>query len=428
MTFNYQADFGQKLLVGFGKKKTMWKDIDNETKMCHLFSLKVKENSKTEGIVDLVAGESITKEWLFGPSSTRDKTVIYPCYRYRCRVPCPCKVCAKQLSCEVQAKQFCKCISCIENFEDHSRFHATFHHSCKYCDQILEIFPFFNFFFLNTEKKKTPSGESSTFGPKIKHVDAKFNPRGPKLTLEALNKRAKDQSNGCFECGAKFSNTLALREHLRLNHQTGERFLHQYRKAENKKLGNICEECEATFISNKELMRHVKSVHYLVKFPCDQCGKQLSRKDDLLRHKMTIHKIGSPVEFKCEVCNSIFHRKDKFERHKASSLLSDGSVKNKCSECDEIFCTAKFLRDHNKIHQIELSCEECGDEFTLKSSLEPHKLNRSGGVSCDECDKTLCNSVSLNRHKNKVHNCVKCEECGEVFFKAAINNHKLWKH
>ena len=145
MSFKYRADFGQKRLVGFGNKKTMWdkKKID-EIQMCHLFELKIEDNPKSQGIVNLVAGESITKEWLFGPASTRDKSVIYPCYRYRCRVPCPCKVCAKQSSCEVQAKQ------CIKNFEDHSRFHATFHHCCKYCDQILEIFPFFNFFFFGT--------------------------------------------------------------------------------------------------------------------------------------------------------------------------------------------------------------------------------------------------------------------------------------
>jgi len=430
MSFKYKADFGQKRLVGFGDKKTVYDGnqikIENDTKMCHLFALKVKDNSEAKGIVDLVAGEAITEEWLFGPASTLDKSVVYPCSRYRCRVPCPCKVCAKLPSCKVQAKQFCNCISCIESLEDHRHFHATFHHGCKYCDQLLEIFPCLNFFFLNTDPKKKCSGANFTFKPKLKLVCAKFNPPGPKLTLETLKKQVEDQSNRCDECDVKFRTTMAFREHLRLNHQTGERFLHQFREAD-KELENICEQCETTFISKAKLMRHVRSVHYLVKFPCHQCGKQFSRKDELMRHKTIIHENGSPDEFKCNDCTSIFLRKDSFERHKASSIHSDGSVKNKCSECNEVFCTAKFLRDHKKTHQIKLSCDECGDEFTLKSSLEFHKRNRNV-VSCDVCDKTLCNIVTLNRHRSKVHNWVKCKECGLEFKKASINNHTLWKH
>ena len=244
-----------------------------------------------------------------------------------------------------------------------------------------------------------------------------------------MRKQVEDQSIRCDECDVEYTKTSLLREHLNLNHQTGERFLHQFREGGKEELekSNVCEECGSKFSSKNKLTRHVKSVHFLVKFHCYQCGKQFSRNDELLRHKTTIHKNGNPVEFKCEVCSSIFPRKDNYDRHKASSLHSDGSVKNKCSECDEVFCTAKFLREHNKIHQMKLSCDDCGDEFTLKNSLELHKLNRNV-VSCDECEKTLCNIVSLNRHKNKIHNDVKCEECGSVFTKVSINYHKLWKH
>ena len=34
--------------------------------------------------------------WLYGPAtSLSSRTVIYPCNRYRCALPCPCKLCQK---------------------------------------------------------------------------------------------------------------------------------------------------------------------------------------------------------------------------------------------------------------------------------------------------------------------------------------------
>ena len=127
----------------------------------------------------------------------------------------------------------------------------------------------------------------------------------------------------------------------------------------------------------KELKRHVKSVHYFVKFDCDQCSATFNRKDNYERHLEEIHSTQCLDGFRCDLCNIFFARKDNFMRHKLSSLDSDGCLKNKCSDCDESFCSAKLLRDHRKTHGSEIRCEKCGEKFTKKSSLDFHILTRN---------------------------------------------------
>ena len=48
-------------------------------------------------------------------------------------------------------------------------------------------------------------------------------------------------------------------------------------------------------------------------FPCDQCEKVFKRKDQLKRHKQTIHDESFYLE--CPSCEKIFKRKDKLTQH-----------------------------------------------------------------------------------------------------------------
>ena len=419
MSIKYEANFRQKLLLGYGKNV----EEKFNRNHCHIFSLK-KKNDIESHEVDIIPGEAVKDVWLFGPASVMDKSVIYPCSRHRCKVPCPCRICLKQpLTCEYPDRICCNCMKCIASFKDHGHFHATFHYGCKYCDQLLEIFPFFNFFFLNTETKRFTGTREP---PKIVYFSPGRFPPEPKRTFESLREQHRNKINRCDECDMNFRITEHLKEHIKLNHLTGERFIHLYR---NKYLvvNNVCDECEASFSSRKELTRHVESVHFLVKFDCDQCSATFTRKDNFERHLEEIHSTECLNGFICDLCNKFFARGDNYLRHKQSSVDSDGALKNKCSDCEDSFCTAKLLRDHSKTHGSELYCEKCGEKFTKKSSLNSHIIRRNVS-KCDECEKTLCNKVSLQRHKFNAHNCQKCDQCDVVLKKAYMKNHKLWKH
>ena len=202
----------------------------------------------------------------------------------------------------------------------------------------------------------------------------------------------------CNGCDAQFRTFGQLSEHIKLNHETGVRFLHQYGKDKEKDLETDnydCEQCDLSFDAKFKLTRHVRSIHYLQKFTCNKCEKKYTRSNDLLKHELIAHSAKAP-EFKCDLCDTVFNKKSNLERHSKSSFSRDidGAYKNMCGECNLCFCSGKDFRQHMKTHQVSsFSCEVCDDKFTLKGSLEYHQLSRTL-MSCVECKKTLCNKYS----------------------------------
>ena len=63
-----------------------------------------------------------------------------------------CKQCRKRMT-KTCSKSDCCCSDCSELFKEHSRYHRVWHESCKFCENILQCFPNFNFWFLNSGKK-----------------------------------------------------------------------------------------------------------------------------------------------------------------------------------------------------------------------------------------------------------------------------------
>ena len=151
MSIKFVADFAEDTLAGMCTKSTR---RSKEKLLCHEFSLPFKAVAQSSKI-KVFPGKVFSEDWLFGPASLlASRSVIYPCSRFRCSIPCPCQDCQKSYSpspCQAPApdKSSCSCSDCIERFEDHSNFHRTFHQNCKFCIQLIEVFPNFNFWFLN---------------------------------------------------------------------------------------------------------------------------------------------------------------------------------------------------------------------------------------------------------------------------------------
>ena len=62
---------------------------------CHEFT--IVDEVKVTSPYQLMPGKCINKPWLYGPAMFLEtKTIIYPCSRFRCQIPCPCLLCAKQ--------------------------------------------------------------------------------------------------------------------------------------------------------------------------------------------------------------------------------------------------------------------------------------------------------------------------------------------
>ena len=86
------------------------------TSSCHIFKatgdVEVIGLEDKEFRVKLIAGEVMEHESLYGPASLRDKTLIYPCTLFKCRVGCACKMCRNKLT------------NC-EDFKDHEAYHKS---------------------------------------------------------------------------------------------------------------------------------------------------------------------------------------------------------------------------------------------------------------------------------------------------------------
>ena len=126
---------------------------------CHEFSVsgvkiyynKVKYNSIDEAEITLVAGKNTADSTLYGPgpaSLIKNRTIIYPCSRFHCRLPCPCHLCRKASSICAKAPQNKTCGECSKyrlDCEDHLVFHRAPHMNCKFCLNVLEHLPHMQF-------------------------------------------------------------------------------------------------------------------------------------------------------------------------------------------------------------------------------------------------------------------------------------------
>ena len=103
---------------------------------CHVLKAagEVKVHHVTGGKelrVSMIAYELMENKNLYGPASLMDKTLIYPCEEYQCRVSCPCGMCRNKLG-------YC------DDLEDHDIYHRANHSICRFCKELESVIPHFH--------------------------------------------------------------------------------------------------------------------------------------------------------------------------------------------------------------------------------------------------------------------------------------------
>lgn len=203
------------------------------------------------------------------------------------------------------------------------------------------------------------------------------------------------QFNECDKCKRKFNEKKQLTIHQIKWHMT------EYN----------CELCTMKFTEKFEYIKHLNSIHTMkFKFECKHCAKSFRYLSHYIEHRR-IHKlpdiqeenssfdISESSRLKCFQCGKLFTKRFNLNRHIMGMHKID---KPKTSQMNEIdfendLSTAKM--------EIETTSVSVENELVKNDGVIDHKYNRLNRLKydCNNFQKKLYEENKLNFHLNKVH-------------------------
>jgi uncharacterized C2H2 Zn-finger protein len=394
-------------------------------------------------------------KWLFGPATKLStRSIVYPCSRGKCSLPCPCLICQKKLPvCKVGPE--CDCMECSLYKEDHKNYHGCLHLDCNSCDSLVKSEPNLKFSLFDKNRKPPNRGiyTDEILEPSFKLPPAS-DPRRPRSDMLngflerenwSLKKKnfidgVEDESLWCFVCSTMFFYEDMLSEHL-AKHGVSKIFRHNFENEDGRteaKPDLKCYQCSKTFNSTVELTRHVESVHFRESIECPDCDESFSRKDNYETHRKAKHTSSPASTWDCGKCTKTFTMKRNLDRHKREVCTYGKIYVIKCDFCDATFIRASDLKMHKRNRTVKFTCGVCDEKFCNTKILLVHMkehdgvacVGESGGVTitidksvelelfgCEVCGKNFGKEKTLLQHKtthtDKME--VKCTDCGTKF-------------
>ena len=260
--------------------------------------------------------------------------------------------------------------------------------------------------------KSSPDNNSNA------HTEDYKKPRDHLLT----KLQSKETKLFCPECDADFSIWESLNTHLETMH---------YDKAV---IEFTCKQCELTFQSKKEWVRHLTTNSHLAKahgsFKASCCDKVFKTHKACYNHER-VHLRTSP--YHCAACDRYFLKKHHMVKH-TSSCHHQSERLYACPYCPRSYKTAGQLDRHLESGH-SFNCVTCFREFSCRPFLKTHLKESPGCIRnvCSRCNNTEFESVEdLAKHKDEIHNqqgkkTFSCSECGKTYCEAfKLKHHMQW--
>ena len=443
MAYSYCLNYQQNLITGQRSGSGIFRGRNKlrgkSTKMCYDFTIN-DSGELTPNDVPLMAIKQREQAWLFGPATRlATRSIIYPCSKGRCSLPCPCLLCHNKQHprCRVASDKSCVCQDCKEHFANHESYHSVFHYGCKQCHQIVKIIPNCNFTILNLNQNQ------------------RFLRGGhlPEVSMCARNKERiilDEAMEWCPVLGCSKSDKLSpshdsLKNHLLEKHSVSKLFFHHFIENDKEVSPLQCTHCVKTFATRYELERHIESVHLKTTFECSYCDQVFSRKDNYENHKLNHHEdsnhscltckkkfktrrallwhleFGIWCRLQCVVCTKSFTRKQDLVKHeKACNTLAGGSG-GVCGVCLETFQFDIDLQRHRKSASnpdgsCKFVCFYCNENKCSLEQVRKHIDDDHFGPNRDEEAEKVYAEKRLKRKLVWTHDDVfQCEKCEEMF-------------
>jgi len=134
-----------------------------------------------------------------------------------------------------------------------------------------------------------------------------------------------------------------------------------------------CEECEATYKSNKNLLRHTRRKHESNVYSCEQCNYKSTQKNSLKIHRQALHtkSIHEVVKYYCDQCDYQTTRQGHLNRHQQG--VHEG-LKYSCNQCEYQATTQSSLKIHQQaLHEgVRYNCNQCDYQTAWKTHFKAH--------------------------------------------------------
>ena len=231
-----------------------------------------------------------------------------------------------------------------------------------------------NAFDVNEDKQRQCYKQLKCFWPKCRYI----NDRESELNRHILHHLNKRQFF-CDECNKQFYRNSDLLNHKRNVHQNFRPYICQ--------MSN----CNKGFNTEYNLIRH-KLTHYSVwNFNCDKCDKKFKSFNRLKNHNI-VHINVRPFICHQKECNKSFKSKGELIRH---NKTNSSEKIFECNECHKRFRCKKLLIAHKVIHSDEkpfiCNVNNCRKRFKQRSGLFNHKIRIHSGIKRHKCSHNNCN-------------------------------------
>ena len=215
-------------------------DFHPATKKCYEYVF-LNWNDRSPDNIQLAPVKLYHHKWLFGPATKlKSKSIVYPCSRGKCSLPCPCLLCHKKVP---VCRAGCDCEECKLYEEDHNNYHGCFHNNCTSCNRLIKQDGYIDFSLFDKSRKPINMGINTE---EILRPSFKLSPypRRPRpdmlesyLASEKWSERKtnflrgiEDDSLWCFLCSTLFFHEDVLKLHV-LEHGVSKMFRHDFENA-----------------------------------------------------------------------------------------------------------------------------------------------------------------------------------------------------